>query len=795
MIFRKARFLLMTLALAAIVSGCSDPERRAAKYIDSGMQYLAQGQYEKARVEFKNAGRIKPTDPEIRYRLALVDEAQGNLRAAFVGFREAESQNPRFRPALLKLAEYFMAGERYAEVDKRLAIVAEDAPDDPGLHAIRAAMHLRRGEHAAAEVEARAALAKDPGHVSAIAALTGLYTAMEQPEKAVDILEDGIKRHPGNLSLLQLRVSLYRKLGDTDKAAAAYDALLALRPADPALRAELGRMLLAAGRPEAAEKALRDGIAAQPASQQMKSQLIAFLNEVRGSPAAEEEVRRLIAADPDTAVYSFWLAEIRLRQGDVTGAVQALDSVIARQKTEPSGLTARAMLARINLGQGDRATAERLVSEVLARAPTNPEALYLRASLAYDRGDTQGAVTDIRTILRDTPRAARVYQLLAEALLQQGRVDLAIETLNQFLDLEPGNTVAQVRLAQLYHINGDTNRALARLASVSETEPEYAVAWETRARIAIEMKDWPAAETALARLAPLEGQARLARYLHGEVLAATGKTEEATKVFTEVIDAEPNGPIAERAVVALVPAMRKLDRVDIATRYLEGLNLANPVALTVLAEAHATRGRLDAAAATVEKAIAQAPGRPEPYILRARLYITENQRIPATDILQRGIAAAPGDLQMPMMQADLLGQMGRIPEAIALYEATLQRNPNLDIAANNMAQLIADHQYGDPAALEKARRAAERFIQAQNPLFQDTLAWVYVRQGQYEQALPILARITASANLPKQIHYHYGKALAMAGDKTTARKHLEIAVSDARPYPGLDDARQLLASL
>lgn len=795
MSLRKARFLLMAFGIAALVAGCSDPDQRAAKYIESGMEYLAQGQYEKARVEFKNAGRIKPTDPEIRFRLALVDEAQGNLRAAFVGFREAENQNPRFRPALLKLSEYYMAGERYDEVEKRLAIVAEDAPDDPGLHAIRAALHLRRGQHQEAEAEARTALAKDPGHAGAIAVLTGLYTAMEQPEKAVGILEEGIKRHPRDMSLLQLRVTLYRKLGDIDKAAAAYDALFALRPADPGLRAELGRMLVAANRPDAAEQALRAGIAAQPANQQMKSQLIAFLNEVRGTPAAEAEVRKLIEAEPGNNTYSFWLAEIRLRQGDVDGAVATLDRVIAQQKTEPGGLTARAMLAQINLGRGDRETAEHLVSEVLARAPTNPEALYMRASLAFERGDSQSTVTDIRTILRDNPRSTRVYQLLAEALLQQGRRDLAIETLNQFLDLSPDNRVAQVRLAQLHHVNGDTNRALVMLRSVTEAEPEFAVAWETRARLAIEMKDWQAAEMAIGKLAALEGQGRLARYLEGEVLAGTGKSEAAVKVFTEVIDADPNDPVSERAVIALMPVQKKLGRTDDATRHLESLNLTNPMSLTVLAEAHATRGRLDAAAAAVERALAQSPTRPDPYILRARLYITENQRIPAADILQRGIGAVPADLQMPLMLADLYAQMGRVPDAIGLYEATLQRNPGLDVAANNMAQLIADHQYGDPAALEKARRVAERFIQAQNPLYQDTLAWVYVRQGQYEQALPIFARVTANANLPRQIHYHYGKALMLAGDKAGAKKQLEIAVKDARPYPGLDDARQLLGAL
>ena len=105
------------------------------------------------------------------------------------------------------------------------------------------------------------------------------------------------------------------------------------------------------------------------------------------------------------------------------------------------------------------------------------------------------------------------------------------------------NKAAQVRLAQLYHVNGDSNRALALIDAVTELDPEYPVAWETRARIAIEHKDWPAAEAAVAKLRPLEGQATTADYLHGQVLASTGKMEEAVKVFTAVIDADPSSPV------------------------------------------------------------------------------------------------------------------------------------------------------------------------------------------------------------------------------------------------------------
>lgn len=794
MIFRRARNWLLIAGVAAVLAGCSDPDERAAKYVESGMSYLEQGQFDKARVEFKNAGRIKPVDPEIRYRLALVDEAQGNIRAAFLGFREAESQNPRFRPALLKLAQYHLTAGQHDQARKRLDIVLADTPDDAEAHAIQGALLLRQKDHEGAERAARTALAKEPGNITAVAVLTGLYTAQDQPERAIAELEAGLKQHPKDISLLQLRIALYRKLGDIDKAAESYDALFAVRPKEFGLRVDLARMLLEAKRPDQAEAVLRDAVTKDP-SIQMKSRLVAFLNEVRGQEAAERQVQAFIQAEPKVNTYRFWLAEMQVRSGDVDGATRMLREIADRQRTEPSGVAAQAMLAQIDFGRGDREAAERLVTEILERAPTNPEALFLRANLSFDRGDYQSVVSDLRTIQRDNPRNRNIYPMLAEALTRQGRVDLAIETLSQMRELDPGNLPAAVRLAQLHHVNGDSNRAMAELAVVTETRPDFPFGWETTARIAIPLKDWKTAETAIDNLGRLEGQQRLAQYLNGALQAAKGNDGEAITAFTAVIDSQPEGSLADNAVAAVIDSYRRAGRLDAGVAYLEGLGLRTPTSLLALAEAYTHVGKLDKATATVDAALAQEPRFAGPYILRARLFLTEGQRVPAADVLKRGIAVAPGDVQMPLMLADLLGNMGRVPEAIALYEATLQRNPTLDAAANNMAQLIADHQYTDAEALEKARRVAERFISAKNPLFQDTIAWVYVRQGQVDRALPILARITAEKGMPKQIHYHYGKALMLSGDTQAAKRQLEIAVADAKPYPGLEDARKLLGQL
>ncbi|HEU0117616.1 MAG TPA: tetratricopeptide repeat protein, partial [Alphaproteobacteria bacterium] len=57
------------LCLILILAGCGGtPEQKEARYLKHGNELFDAGDYEKARVEYRNAARAKPTDPEIGYR-------------------------------------------------------------------------------------------------------------------------------------------------------------------------------------------------------------------------------------------------------------------------------------------------------------------------------------------------------------------------------------------------------------------------------------------------------------------------------------------------------------------------------------------------------------------------------------------------------------------------------------------------------------------------------------------------------------------------------------------------------
>lgn len=787
--------LVASLALLGSLGGCDNPDQKAARHISRGNALFAEGKLEKARIEYKNAARLKPVDAEPFYRIGLIHERKGDLRNAFINFMAAEQQDSRFFPAVLKIAQYFMAAERYDEARKRIDAVLTAEPTNAEAFAISAAVLLRQQNFDAAEEQARTALSHDSANISAHSALTGLYLAKKDIPKAIDAINEALKRNPDNFPLMVLRALVYSQANDIPEVVASYREIFRVKPDEAQFRADLATYLLKAKKFDEAEQALREGISALPKSGEMKRHLILFLKQQKGNAAAEAETKQMIAADPDNSDLSFLLAELYLGTDNTAKAIEILSQIVDRGRFDLSALNARTVLAQISVKQGDKPLAEKLVAAVLEKAPDNRAALFLRASLAFEEGAYQTAISDLRTILRNTPTDGKALLLLGETHLVQGHLDLAIDTLKKLADIEPLHFPARVRLAQMVNLNGDSKQAMELISFVTKAAPDYAIGWEATARIAMDAKDWILAREAIRILHKIEGQNLTATFLDGMLLDKNGKSGDALPKYKAVIEVDPSTPLAKHALSALMSVYEKQKSLLDAATYLESLKSEDPVVLTLVGKSYLGAEKFDESADAFDRAIETGTHLPEPYLDRARLYLKEKKTEEAAAMLRKGMAMAPKDVRAPLVLASLLSERGDHREAVAIYDALLARNPDLDIAANNMAQLIADYQFNDSAAMEKARKAAERFSGSTNPYLLDTLAWVYFRQGEVSLAQTIMERaLNLAERIPPQIHYHYGKILAANGQKEKAMAEFEKATVDGAPYPGLDDARKMLKS-
>ncbi len=796
---KKSRIIILgiiSITVVFLIYNRDTPLEKAAKYMRRGDVLFAQGEYKKARLEYKNAAKIRPTDVEVEYRWGLVDEAEGDARNAFLAFIQVEQQDPHFHKARLKIANYYLIGDNTEEAQKRVDAVLADNSENAEAHAINAAILLRKKEFVETEKEARLALDKEPNNITATSVLTGLYLAKNNKGKAAEILEEGIKRSPKDISLLMLKAKIYESPLNIEKINETYQAIFKLKPQDSQLRLYLANTYINAKKIDEAEAVLRKAIDDIHNDWDIKHEFINFLSRNRSLEAVEKEISIYTKKYPQNDGLYLWLSDVYIEHNQIEKAVSLLEKVISKESTDKNSLNARTSLAHINFIKGNKEIAQKMAEAVLKKAPNNQQALFIRAAIASDRGDYQNAVSDLRRIIHNQPQAKDAINLLSEVFVMQGYNDLAIETLNQLIDIEPTNSPALVRLAQLYNVNGDSKHALKILDDVNKNDPKYAIGWENTARVAISIKDFETARTAIRNLDAIEGQHMIATFLEGQIASENGNKKEAISSYTRVIDENPSSPLAEHAIFSLVEDNTNSDKLEEITKYIASLKTNNPYVSNILGECYIKLGKLDLAKNSFDEAIANNSISQTPYLYRARIHINEKKYDEAINILKAATEKIPNDIRASMMQAGILRILGKYRESIELYYNILKNNPKIYEAANNMAAIIADHEYNDPDMLKKAQQAAEQLANSDNYLFLDTLGWVYYRQGKFEQALRMLERsIKLNPDASPEIHYHYGVVLWKKGNIIKAKEVLSYATKEGANYPELELAKKLLKEI
>src|SRR5882762_9939089 len=154
---------------------------------------------------------------------------------------------------------------RFADAAAALLEALAERPDDlpARLDLVVVLRRLRRA--AAAETEARAAVALAPGAVSAHEALGGVLFEQGRDREAAEAFREVLRVRPDHARAgLNLAWALER-LQDWEGAEAATRAALARRPRDPLARETLARVLRRQRRPAAAADALREAAARAPA--------------------------------------------------------------------------------------------------------------------------------------------------------------------------------------------------------------------------------------------------------------------------------------------------------------------------------------------------------------------------------------------------------------------------------------------------------------------------------------------------------------------------------------------------
>jgi tetratricopeptide (TPR) repeat protein len=790
----RAIALASILATAVVVAGCGGAQSRLASHMKRGQDYLQRGDYAKAGVEFRNAMQIAPKDVEARVMAAEVQQKLGQLRGAYNLLQSVIEEHPDNIEARISLARLLVTAGSADQALQTIKPALDKQPANASLLALRAAAKSALKDPAGARTDADRALAIDPQNEDAIELRAGLYRQDGDFAAAIKLVSAATNLQPTVPGFHIVLVSLYEANNQPAMAEDQLRALVRLKPDQLNYRAQLAVFLSRSKRLDDAQKVLNEAVKALPADDEAKLLLVNFLAQQRSPGEAEQALRQFIQADSGNYNLQLALGALLQRLNQTDKAIVVYNDIVKGSGTETSGLIARVRLAAIAKGEKRDADAQRLLAEVLKVSPRDSDALAIRGEMALQRGDSTGAIADLRAVLRDQPRSVAVNKLLAQALVAHGDRALAEEPLRTAVDAAPKDGTLRVALAQLLFQQQKPDQGLQVLLDAAKALPGDEGVNVALVHTYIDQKDLSAAAAAADAFLKAKPDGADAYLLSSQVARADNRLGDAQSLLEKALALQPRGYDVLSDLVHLQTARGMGAQ---AVSRLQTMLQATPkdaLLANLLAEVYLQQRNFSSAQQYASQAMTDQSKWWMPYRNLALAKVGSGDLAGAVAAYQDGLKVAPNE---PMMLADLgalYQQSGKLDDAIKLYQGWVGRDPRSQVAANNLAMLLVNNRT-DKASLDQAQTLTAGFASAANGDLLDTAGWVQFKRGDYNQAIPVLQHAAELLPDSHEVHYHLGMAELRAGQTDRARSDLEAALAGSRQFSGADDARAALAAL
>lgn len=494
------------ISMLSVAQQTRDPRlaRRAAEIAMNGRQIDA------ALDAVRLWHSLAPESEEASHFFMTLLIANGHLREAVPLLQQRlQIAAPSTRPTLI-LHTYRLLG---ASQDKQAAFqVLEQilAPyaSLPETHLSLAQAAFAAGDTARASSEAQTALQANPRSELAV-----LILAQVTPDKqqGADILARFLERNPTSR---EVRLAYARMLVEQSQFARAqqqFKHLLVDQPGDLTALYAIGLLSMQAREPQEAERYLTrylEALAESPTEERDPTQALLMLAQIAEDkndiPAALAWLEQVEAPTPE-ADFELQLkrAQLRAKQGEVTGALKLLDNLKPQDESRQVQLIlARAQIHR-NANQSRQAYA--VLEKALKRYPDNTSLLYDYAMVAESLKRYQPMEQSLRKIIRLAPDNQHAYNALGYSLADRN-----------------------VRLKEAHDL----------IKRAFELAPEDPFIMDSMGWIEFRMGRLAEAEKLLRRAYELRPDAEIAAHL-GEVLWAKGRRDDARIVWREATLKDP----------------------------------------------------------------------------------------------------------------------------------------------------------------------------------------------------------------------------------------------------------------
>jgi tetratricopeptide (TPR) repeat protein len=805
----RATLLIFLLAIftAALGVACSNPEKAKAEHVSRGDAFLKERKYQEASLEYRNAIQIDENLVAAHWGLAQAYEGLQRAGEAFDELKRVVQLEPTHKDARFKLGTYFLLG---AQRDGKIAnqelfdealnhaqeLVRQDDNYIPG-HVLLANVLAVRGDRDKALAELNRAIELDPKRIETHVSLATFHWQGGDTKKAEEVFQHSLQINDRS-SLAHIEYGKFLvQTQRTDDAEAQFRKAVEVDPSNADVRFVLASFYLVNRRLDKAEEAFKGLAELDRNRPDNRARLADFYASTGRFDDALRIYQELTQQLPDYTRGRYRVGEIMLQRGDMQGATAQIDELL---KKNPRDVDALLLLARIQLEKGNHKEAIAKLKDVLAQEGRSQLGLYFMAEAQYRDGDTDQARSFAGDLERFYPAFLPAKLMQAQISLGSGDPEsakrLATELLERLDNTAPSAQQSPQLLAEL-RMKALTARGTANLDSIRPTTN----AKDKATAIAAARSDMEQA----ARLAPNLPSAHVNL---ADVAAADGRLDEAIQHSERALSIDRTNFQALFALIKIYGVQRQPEqaraRVEQALReqpssaplhYLKALahDLAPSDAQTI--------------EASLRRAIELDPDYLAAYSSLAEFYLRTNQPDRAVAEYTKITERRPNSFafrQIGMVE----GGRENYDAAVNSYKRALELNPNEVIAANNLANIYAEHGKGN---LDEAQRLAQDLVRRypEEPTFADTLGWIFYKKGLHDAAIEQLQKAvskSAATGRDKFVYrYHLAMALRDKGDKAAARRELQAALrlaegannlaSGPPPAAQVEEARRTLDSL
>ncbi len=487
---RLAKLSLMLGAIGLLLSlfACGGgPGEKRDKFYKKGTALYEQGDYVKARLEFKNALQVDPKYAQGYYSLGMCLFHQKEFKQAYGAFNKALELDPALASAQVMRGRLLMMGgeseKALAEADK---ILAADAGNQEARLLRGASLAAMGQEKEAAEVLEKL-LADGSKEADLFILLANLRLKAKDMAGAQSYLEQLLandSKHRAGRLLLAAVLERQQKL---DEAEAQLNTLISQQ--EPGKQAEAKLLLvkfhIRNKQIDAAEKELVALVQANPDDERFRVILIRFYAEQKDEAKSLAALEQGLKALPESLVLTEMMAKYLFSQQKVDESKALLTSYTERMKTGPQFLRAKLLLAQMAVQQKEYDSALALVDEVLKENNGDLTAHILKGDLLLQRSDFDGAIAEYRAVLKDVPQNVPVMFSLAKAHLGNKEPEIAFELLQKAFAIDARIAPMTILLSRIYQRKGRFGDALKTAEKGLQQNPNSPELLEVTTRLMV----------------------------------------------------------------------------------------------------------------------------------------------------------------------------------------------------------------------------------------------------------------------------------------------------------------------